>query len=106
MKKLNRKIFIRGTIIFILLIFISELALYQYEIHQIHNLGWKISAEAVSLFRYPTLIFFWKYLITNNSYILFSIGTFLNCVIYAVIVERIFSFFSKKREIKHISETQ
>jgi hypothetical protein len=96
MKKFNLRIFTRATVIFILLIFISEMALYRYETHQAYGIGWKIFGELVSIFRFPTLIFFWKYLINNNSVILFVIGTLINCAFYGFIAERIFYLFRKK----------
>lgn len=96
MKKFNLRIFIRATVIFIILIFIGEIALYEYETHQAYGLGWKISAELVSVFRFPTIIFFWKYLTSNNSIFLFVIGTFINCAFFGVIVERIFYLLRKK----------
>ncbi len=68
MKKFNFRIFLIAYISFILLIFISELALYKYETYQLYNLGWKISAEIVSASRFPTLIFFWKFLISNTLF--------------------------------------
>jgi hypothetical protein len=99
MKKFNLGVFIRATVIFIVLIFIGEMALYEYETHQIYNLGWKISAELVSIFRFPTLIFFWKYLISNNSVFLFVMGTSINCAFYGFIIERIFYLLLKKSKI-------
>jgi hypothetical protein len=86
------------TVVMILLIFVSWAALDEYESRHTYNLGWKIFAGVCSISRFPTLIFFWKYLIRNDSIILFSTGTFLNCAFYAIIVERIFYFFNKKRK--------
>jgi hypothetical protein len=88
---------------FILLIFISESALYKYETHQLYNLGWKISAEIVSVFRFPTVIFFWKYLISSNNVFLFVIGTFINCAFYGFIVERIFYMFHKRQKLPAVN---
>jgi hypothetical protein len=85
-----------ATVVMVLLNFVSWAALDAYETRQTYNLGWKIVAELISIFRFPTLIFFWKYIISNNSIILFTVGIFLNCAFYAILVERIYSFLRTK----------
>jgi len=49
-----------------------------------------------TVLRFPVFSFFWKFIYGHFNIFLFSIGVFINCAFYAIIVERIFYILGKK----------
>jgi hypothetical protein len=103
MKKFNLRIFIIATVVTILSTFVSWAGL---EAHVTQDRSHALLGEVGSLWtilRFPTFTFFGKFLYGQNNILLFSTAVFINCVFYAIIVERIFYLFRKKRKIHHTS---
>ncbi len=96
MKKFNLRIFMAATVVMVLLNLLSWTGL---EAHDTPNRSHTLLGVVGSLWtilRFPIFNFFWKFLFSNNNVVLFSTAVFLNCIFYAIIIERIFYLFRKK----------
>jgi hypothetical protein len=98
MKKFNLRIFMIATVVTILLNFVNWAALSaQNSQSSSHILLW-VADRLWTILRFPIFTLFWNFIVSSHNPFITSTAVFLNCVFYAIIVERIFYFFNKKRK--------
>lgn len=94
MKNFNRKIF-KGTLIGVgIFLFFSFLTAWQIDEGRTSSEVGTITsafAKLFSMLRFPTHTLFWNFF--SSSTFLFFLGLFINCILYAFIIERIISLF-------------
>jgi hypothetical protein len=99
------RIFLIATVVTILLNFVSWAGLEAHDTQNRTHTLLGVVGSLWTILRFPIFTFFWKFLYSQNDNLLFSTAVFINCVFYAIIVERIFYLFHKKRKIHHTSQT-
>jgi len=87
-----------STVVMVLLTFVSWAGLEAlYTPHRTHTLLGLVG-RLWNVLRFPLFTFFWNFIISQNNILLTSGAIFINCAFYAVIVERVFYLFNKKRK--------
>jgi len=97
MKKFNKKIFLTAASVAMLLTFISWIAIWQDDTHNRFNSTWRVLRQLAYVVRFPTHTLFWNFLIRHDNIIYYIGGLLINCFFYGFFIERIFSFFNKKK---------
>jgi hypothetical protein len=96
MKKFNLKIFKIGTVITILLTFVSWVGLEANGQENGSPTFWWAVSGFWTILRFPIFTLYWHFLFNHNNIVLFSIAVFLNCAFYGFLVERI--YFMRRRK--------
>ncbi len=100
MKKFNLRIFMIATIVMVLLTFVSWAGLEARDTPSRTHTLLGLVGRLWTVLRFPLFTFFWNFIINQKNIIVTSAAVYINCAIYAIIVERIFYLFSKKRKSK------
>ncbi len=103
MKKFNSRIFGNSFLIVWFLNFVSWLALEAHETQNRFHAVLGIVSRLWTILRFPVYTIFWKFLFSQNNQIYFIGGVLINCIFYALILERIFSLHKKKSKIPPVS---
>jgi hypothetical protein len=98
MKKFNLRIFMITTVVTILLNFVNWAALSAHNTRSSSLILLWVADSLWTILRFPIFTLFWNFIVTSDNPVITSTAAFLNCVFYAIIVERIFYFFNKKRK--------
>jgi hypothetical protein len=64
-----------------------------------NNLFLNFMADSFYIFRFPTHVLFWRFLI-DNGWSLFLLGLFINVIFYASLIEVVINFFKNRKQIK------
>ncbi len=96
MKKFNLKIFMIATVIMVLLNFANWAALSAHNTPGSSPILLWVADRLWTIIRFPIFTLFWNLMVTSNNPVIASTAIFLNCVFYAIVIERIFYLFRKK----------
>jgi len=99
MKKFNLRIFIIATVAVVLLTFVSWAGLEAHNTPDKSHTLLGIIGSLWTVLRFPLFTFFWKFPFGQNNILLYSMAVFVNCIFYALIIERIYYFLRKMRKV-------
>jgi hypothetical protein len=102
MKKFNLRMFMIATVVLVLLNFVSWAGLEAHNTPDRSHTLLGMVGSIWTVLRFPIFTLFWKFLYSQNNILLFSTAVSINCVFYAIIVERIYYFLRKKPKIPPI----
>ena len=102
MKKFNLIIFLISVIVIGVLTIVSFIAAFGVDEGNKLNTGWLFFSKLFYVLRFPTHTLFWGFLTRHEGPAIFLIGLFINCIFYALLIERIFSLFHKKSKTSSV----
>ena len=86
------------TVVMVLLTFVSWTGLEARDTPSRTHTLLGMVGRLWTVLRFPLFTFFWNFIVDQKNILLTSAAIFINCAFYAVIVERIFYLFNKKRK--------
>lgn len=98
MKQFNLRIFMIATVVTIILDFLNWAGLEAHNTQSSSPTLLWIEDRLWTILPFPIFTLFWNIIITSNNPIITSTAVILNCVFYAIIVERIFYLFRRKHK--------
>jgi hypothetical protein len=98
MRKFSWKIFVVSTVLITALLIFSFGVAWGDDDGTLTKKSYlQIFVKIFYILRFPTHTLFWNYIITHESAFLFCGTLFINCLLYALIIERLIYFFKKMR---------
>jgi len=98
MKKFNPFVFFISAVVVGILTFVSFLAAFGEDEGDRLNLFWLPFAKLYYILRFPTHTLFFNFFVTEGG-LRFYFGLFINTIIYAFLIERLFTLYKKKPKI-------
>jgi hypothetical protein len=102
MKKFNLVIFLISVIVIGVLTFVSFLAAFAIDEGNKLNMIWLFFSKLFYVLRFPTHTLFWAFLTRHEGPTIYLMGLFINCIFYALLIERIFSLFNKRSKTSSV----
>jgi hypothetical protein len=98
MKKFNLRIFMIATTVMVLLNLLSWTGSEAYNTPNTSHSLLGIIGSSWRILRFPVFTFFWKAIFNINNVIVYSLSVTLNCIFYAIIIERLNFLLDKRRK--------
>ena len=97
MTRFNWKIFAIANVLIIALLVFSFLNAWSDDDGTLpKDSNWQIFVKIFYILRFPTHTLCWKYISESHSSIPYLAGLFINCLFYALLIERLIYFFKRK----------